>query len=305
MKTLNESLNEIQNSKMSVAAKKQACFKLGLTQGDIYALEFRGFFATPKRERSTTVRIKLTFGVEIECIVPRDAVIGKANENRLPVHYEGYNHRDNRSYYKFVTDSSVVDNNGNNCYSGSDAIECVSPILDNNAKGLASLENCCKTLNEAGAYVNRSCGLHVHVGIEKLNGEQIVNIYKNYQKLESLIDSFMAPSRRGTECQWACSLQRFDFSNCYGQRDIERLVYTRYCKVNPQAYSAHKTIEFRQHQGTTDYKKISMWVKFCTKLVAYSMHNVLAETVTSIENVPFLNAEEKSFFASRIARLNA
>ena len=305
MKTLNETLAEIQKSNMSVAAKKQACFKLGLTQGDIYALEFRGFFATPKRERSTTVRIKLTFGVEIECIVPRDAVEGKARENRLPVHYEGYNHRDNRSYYKFVTDASVVDNNGRNNYDGSDAIECVSPILDNNTKGLASLENCCKTLNEAGAYVNKSCGLHVHVGIEKLNGEQIVNIYKNYQKLESLIDSFMAPSRRGTDCQWACSLRRYDFSYCHSQSDVFNVIGTRYCKVNPVAYSAHKTVEFRQHQGTVDYKKISMWVKFCTKLVAYSMKNVLAENVNSIENVPFLNAEEKSFFASRIAHFNA
>ena len=303
MKTLNESLREIQTSKMSIKAKKDACFKLGLTKYDVIALENTGFFNVPKRERTVTQRIRLTFGVEIECIVPASNVRMYASRNNLPIQYQGYNHNDNRHYYKFVTDSSVSDNNGRNCYSGSDAIECVSPILDNTTTGFKSLENCCKTLNEAGAYVNKTCGLHVHVGIEKLSQAQIVNIYKNYQKLESLINSFMAPSRRNG--QWACSLESFDFEFCNNIRDLQREIGTRYCKVNPMSYDRHHTVEFRQHGGTTDYKKISMWVNFCCKLVAWSMNNVLTENVTSINDVKFLNSDEKSFFAERINHFNA
>lgn len=299
MKTLNETLKEIQTSKMSIKAKKDACFKLGLTKYDVIALENTGFFNLPKRERTMTQRIRLTFGVEIECIVPAREVRARATANGLDVRYEHYNHTDNRHYYKFVTDSSVSDNDGHNCYDGSDAIECVSPILDNNTTGFRSLENCCKTLNEAGAYVNKSCGLHVHVGVDKLNNTQIVNIYKNYQKLESLIDSFMAPSRRNS--QWARSLASFNFDECYTTRDLERTIGTRYCKVNPESYSRHKTVEFRQHGGTTNYEKISMWVNFCTKLVAWSMNNTFSENVTSIYDVPFLTSEEKNFFSERIS----
>lgn len=302
MKTLNESLKEIQTSKMSVKAKKDACFKLGLTKYDIIALENTGFFKLPKRERTVTQRIRLTFGVEIECIVPARSVRERASANGLNIQYQSYNHTDNRHYYKFVTDASVVDNNGNNSYNGSDAIECVSPILDNNTTGFRSLENCCKTLNEAGAYVNKSCGLHVHVGIGDLNNTQIVNIYKNYQKLEDLIDSFMSESRRNS--QWACSLRRFDFSDCNTQRDLEYTIGTRYCKVNPQSYSRHRTVEFRQHGGTTNYQKISMWVKFCTKLVAWSMNNTFSANVASIYDVPFLTSDEKKFFTDRINSLN-
>lgn len=297
MKTLNESLREIQNSRMSVSDKKKACIGLGLTQSDIYSLEFAGFFRTAKR--TTTKKIVLTFGVEIECVVPRSRMTQSATENGLPFAYEGYNHVDNRHHYKFVSDASINDDvRENGCYNG---IECVSPILDNNKAGLDSLKNCCKSLNEAGAQVNKSCGLHVHVGVAHLKGEQLVNIYKNYQKLESLIDSFMAPSRR-SNCRWARSLGGFDFSNCHDASDLRYEIGTRYCKVNPEAYERHQTVEFRQHQGTTDYEKISMWVSFCTKLVAWSMDNVFADTVRSIDDVPFLNAKERAFFAGRIDR---
>lgn len=73
----------------------------------------------------------------------------------------------------------------------------------------------------------------------------------------------------------------------------------RYYKVNACSYARHNTIEFRQHQGSTDFEKISNWVNFCAKLVAWSKKNVLSSEVSSIEEIPFLTAKEKSFFKSR------
>lgn len=69
------------------------------------------------------------------------------------------------------------------------------------------------------------------------------------------------------------------------------------------SYSRHKTIEFRQHQGTTDYKKILNWVMFCGKLVEWSKKNRLTANVTSVDELPFLTAAEKKFFKARIAEL--
>ena len=46
---------------------------------------------------------------------------------------------------------------------------------------------------------------------------------------------------------------------------------------------AHKTIEFRQHQGSTNFTKISHWVKFLGKLVEWSRSNRLTERIDRIE----------------------
>lgn len=73
----------------------------------------------------------------------------------------------------------------------------------------------------------------------------------------------------------------------------------RYFKVNACSYTRHQTIEFRQHQGSTDFEKISNWVNFCAKLVAWSKKNVLSSEIDFIDDIPFLTKKEKSFFKSR------
>ena len=282
MKTLAEQLKEIRDLKVSVNEKKEMLIKIGLRPADVRSLEFSGFF---------NEKTPLTFGVEIECDVFRNRLQEMSND-QFKFYYEGYNHNDNREYFKFVTDGSVT---------GASPIECVSPILDANTDGFKALENCCSVLNAADARVNKSCGLHVHVGLAGFSDEQVVNIYKNYQKLEELIDSFMARSRRGDGCRWAQFLAEFDYSSCHSPYDVRMKMYrNRYYKVNPMAFERHGTIEFRQHQGSVDYKKISMWVNFCCKLVEWSKKNLFEAEVTSINDVPFLNAEEKAFFAERI-----
>lgn len=282
MTDIRKQLEDIQKSDKTVIEKKEMCLKLGLRPRDIEHLEFAGFF-----DGKT-----LTFGVEIECFANPTAVRVSARRNNLNINYEGYNHRDNEHYYKFVSDSSVR--------GLPDPIECVSPILKDSADGHASLKNCLKTLNEAGARVNVSCGLHVHVGVADYSDKEYINIFVNYQRLEVLIDTFMAPSRRGS-CMWAKSILCFDYNSCgvSHKEDVRYMMGGRYFKVNPEAYRRHKTVEFRQHQGTTDYKKISMWVNFCLKLVDWSKTNRLSDYVSNIDDIPFLNDAEKRFFKAR------
>lgn len=283
MKTLNEEIQEIKNMKGSKAAKKEAFIKLGLRKYEIELL----LSELPKPVREVH---KFTFGVEIECLVAASIMRESATRNEMPFQYEGYNHVDNNHYYKFVSDSSIR---------GENPIECVSPVLTGKA-GMKSLENCCKALNEAGAQVNRSTGLHVHIGAQNLSDEAYVNVFKNYQKLERVIDTFMANSRRANNSQWCRTLQGKDFSWCTTKSDIyDEMNGNRYFKVNACSYARHQTIEFRQHQGSTDFEKISNWVNFCAKLVAWSKKNVLSSEVTSIDETPFLTKKEKSFFKSR------
>jgi hypothetical protein len=78
---------------------------------------------------------------------------------------------------------------------GDNPIECVSPILNGARGGFDTLKACCASLREVGAMVNRSTGLHVHVG-GRITEKQYANTFANYYYLESVIDSFMSPSRR-------------------------------------------------------------------------------------------------------------
>lgn len=293
-KSLSEQIEDVKKSRMPKSEKIATLKACGLRDKEISEI-LRVY--VPKGTKIQ--RFVTTFGVEIECVhAERLALIEAGRANGVDIRSEGYNHTDNKSYFKIVSDASVggdVDPN-----------EVVSPVLNVNTNGMTTLKNAIKSLDAVGARVNSTCGLHVHIGAESLTGEQYVNVFKNYQKLERLIDSFMSPSRRGN-CRWAASLLDKDFSNCHNNQDVRRNVFygDRYYKVNAESYTRHKTIEFRQHQGSTNFTKISMWVKFCAKLVSWSRSNVFTSEVTCIEDIPFLNKQEKSFFESRRNSLNA
>lgn len=293
MKTLSEQAQEILKGKTSVANKKQALIKLGLREIDVNNLLYvycAGQRAEEKAKRAAAKVVNsLTFGVEIECYnAASDLIRERAQANNLSIQYEGYNHRDNHSYFKFVSDSSIQ---------GAMPIECVTPVLKGD-KGFSDLKKCCKTLNEAGCKVNKSTGLHVHVGGVKTN-EHYISVFQNYKMLENVIDTFMAESRRGNNSQWCRTLQDHSFDNFNSVGEVQRELNSRYHKVNAESWSRHNTIEFRQHQGSTDFEKIKMWATFCIKLVAWSENNRLNEQVNSINDIAFLNEQEKQFFNER------
>lgn len=290
-KSLNEQIEDVKASKLTRTEKMIALKSFGLLDREITLILNsdlpKGLF---------NKRFAYTFGVEIECFnANTHDLINAGTENNIEIHSEGYNHTDNKKYFKLVPDGSI---------SGNEPNEMVSPVLSG-SKGIKAVENACKALNSVGARVNKSCGLHVHIGAEKLTGEQYVNVFKNYQKLEKVIDTFMAESRRADNGFYCRSLNQIDFSDYHSVQDvIYRVGCCRYYKVNALSYSRHKTIEFRQHQGTTNFKKISNWIKFCAKLVNYSRFNVLEDEVASVNDIPFLNKAEKRFFSARVNEFN-
>lgn len=303
MKTLNETINEVMNNGKSLANKRENLKKIGcLSQTDITII-INNYKKNHPEALVPSFKFAYTYGVEIETYgMSRDDMYAAANRNALNIQYQGYNHTDSHTIFKFVTDASI---------SGANGIECVTPVLKGEKSGFDSLKNCCKCLNEAGAKVNKSTGLHVHIGCEGMTDAWYVNVFKNYKMLEMLIDTFMAESRRAQNGYYCRSLSGVDLSYCTTIRDVEvacardhNATGARYHKVNPCSWGRHQTIEFRQHQGTTDYSKISHWVKFCAKLVGWSKSNVLTEPILTIENIPFLTAAEKAFFKSRKIALN-
>ncbi len=291
-KSLTDCINDVMKSKNSVRTKRNDLIKLGLKAGDIEYI-FSKFVA--KETKGDFDFSKLTFGIEIECYnVERTRLIEEGSAQGLNIRSCGYTHA-HTEYYKIASDSSIAGINPN---------EVVTPVLKGK-RGMSSLKKLCKSLEAVDAKVNRSCGLHVHIGAQYITDEHYIRIFSNYQHIERAIDSFMPQSRRDNNNDYCHTLITHNFSGCHTKRDVMReLGFDRYHKVNAEAYAAHKTIEFRQHSGTVSYDKINHWVLFLAKLVEYSFKNEIKETIFDIESIPFLTDKEKEYFINRRATLN-
>ena len=205
-----------------------------------------------------------TFGVEIEfTTATREEVARLMNEKGIRTYVEGYNHL-TKSHWKVITDSSC-------------GYELVSPPLKGK-EGLEQLKKACEALKEAGAKVNRKCGLHVHHDVNDYNAKQIANIFAIYIKLEKTIDTLVPESRRANNNIFCGSLyagrtqqQMLDKLKAVNTiEDIKRIWSTRYLKVNFQSYVKYGTIEFRQHSGTTEFEKIYNWILLTQQMVDMS-----------------------------------
>lgn len=128
MDSIIEKVNEIKNEKSSMATKRKALNALvgvGLTKNDVNLIMTQMQFthADQIREEREARLLRqqckaFTFGVEIECGVAHHALTTASYETGFAFEYQGYNHNDNMTKFKFVRDGSVTCEN---------AIECVSP----------------------------------------------------------------------------------------------------------------------------------------------------------------------------------
>lgn len=237
------------------------------------------------------------FGVEIEAYnVSRSELANALRAAGIAVEVETYNHT-TRRHWKVVTDGSL---------SGQNSFELVSPILEGQA-GLEELKTVCRVLKQQRAYINRSCGLHVHFDAANFGLAQTKNLLVNYARYEGIIDSFMPASRRGSTNTYCGSLthrvERIDAATSMNQL-VNSVMSNRYQKVNLQSYNRYKTIEFRQHSGTIEFEKISNWVLFLHNLVEYSRTSrVETATMASLEQIQ--QPEIFTFYHNRQSELAA
>lgn len=222
---------------------------------------------------NTTTNVPFTstrrFGVEIEfCTrLDRQEIAEKLTAAGVNVRAEHYNHTA-RPHWKIVSDGSV-----------SLGWELVSPILSG-IEGVNEVKTVVAALVEAGATVDKSCGLHVHVDANDLTAHSIVNVVKRYSAHETMIDKVVPSHRRnntyaGTTTQVARTVETYlnQYPRSTPAAVCER-VNGRYYKLNLAAYLQHGTVEFRQHSGSIDGTKIANWIQFCVVFVQDSIVTV-------------------------------
>jgi len=139
--------------------------------------------------------------------------------------------------------------------------------------------NACEALTDFGATVTKQCGLHVHVGVadQANNLEFFKRLVRLYQAYEPVLDTVMPASRRNSANGFCRSLASVPATTITDARSIPDLAEAirrssgamerRYHKLNIDAFSRHRTVEFRQHSGTTDAHKTKIWMSICGKMV--------------------------------------
>lgn len=200
------------------------------------------------------------FGVEIECIMNQAEFTTSVRAKGINISYRGYTHEDSDSAWKLVSDGSLRYSGGRR---GFVCIELVSPILQGD-EGMRQLQLVCESLAETRATVNKTCGLHVHHDArEQLIPEDVRRLCHSYTNARQAIDKLVAPSRRANNNSFCQHFSTSDLATIDAGHTINDMrVPNRYKVINLQAYQRHKSLEFRQHQGTVDFHKISAWVKF-------------------------------------------
>jgi hypothetical protein len=290
--TTRQKTNQIFKVLASPETKEQKTVKLielGLSESDVQELYHL---------YETSDDVLFTMGVEIECFnIDKPLFSGLCRAKGVELQNESYNH-DTKQHFKVVSDSSIH---------GENAVECVTPVLRNRA-GFDNLEKVCNALNESGAKINRSTGLHVHAGLQNIDFNTYKNCFINYHYIEAAIDKFMSNSRRENNNSYCRSLKNINIERIINAQDKEEIAgifnNDRYHKLNPVSFSRHNTIEFRQHQGTTDYKKINKWLLFITAFISWSKKHRLDHFVSEINDIPFLDKAFKNYYNKRAAELN-
>lgn len=220
-----------------------------------------------------TFDTKRKFGVEVEFLSEYQSqrqVVNLVNsyltnhDADFRMEYAYYS--DTSNAWRIKSDSSVSGNY-------SHGLELVTPVLH----GTRDYERLMLVLdainNIDGITVNRTCGLHVHVGVENWEVSNFKNLVKRYAKFEKALDSVMPNSRRrsnGSYCESNFS-HSYTLKNIYKEIDKQKTIrqltdecaHSRYTKLNLQSFWKHGTVEFRHHSGTTNPDKISNWLKVC------------------------------------------
>lgn len=204
----------------------------------------------------------------------------------------------------------------------SNGIELQTPKLKGK-NGEALVKSVCTALHNAGATVDKSTGLHIHLDGKGLlprtltmtNPIALKQLWKFYLAFDDVILSFLPKSRRGNAyCRPMKETSKYSqIHEAKSQRDLEILWYathsvrhitqaklhakhsSRYHGINLHILLAEKHLEVRFHSGTVHATKILEWTALHQRIcdMAASKTLVTSEAMLSLD----LAQKTKMFFA--------
>jgi Putative amidoligase enzyme len=204
---------------------------------------------------------EMTFGVEIECCIPvgvEIAIGGYHSGEQITGLPAGWNAQ---------RDGSI------SAPSGFKGVEVVSPVLKG-VDGLKQIKAVCEWLRAIGAKVNRSTGLHVHVGWDINHGRDAMKrLAHDVANFETAI--YASTGTRSRQDGRYCKPVRDDqaYVNVFKNGDgLPSRIDDRFHVLNVTNLGSYKsTVEFRAFAGTTSQTKIIGYIRLCLGIVERSL----------------------------------
>ena len=212
--------------------------------------------------------------------------------------YDAYTVRDTTGrQWKVMSDSSIRRENGNGRAAGSQySVEVVSPICQ--YSDIETIQEIVRKLRAAGAKVNSSCGIHVHVDASNHTEDLL------YKALQVRIS-------REHYCQKADTrfLDDLNQRKPATMREVERLWYngyggrqyhyddSRYHGLNLHSVFSKGTIEFRMFNSTLHAGEIKSYIQLC---LAISHQALVQKSASRTKTHP---ENEKYTFRTWLLRL--
>lgn len=175
---------------------------------------------------------------------------------------------DSKKIWKRVRDGSV--NNG---------WEYQSPIFSGCEWLEQEVKRFCYGAQKLGAKSGTDCGLHVHIDASDFTATEIETMYRNAIAIEDWHYSVLPSYRKtGTFSKPIVKLQ--EKHGIFDKKvlpDYWNKSNVKYCWINFLALKEHGTVEFRGHEGTTDYLAVQRWVEVLMAFTEFCKKNRLID----------------------------
>ncbi len=239
------------------------------------------------------------FGIEVEMtgITKKRAqrVVAKAlnstNTGREH-HYDNHYVIDNNErMWKCEHDGSIRTTHSDGTPTGSRlfSVELVSPVLT--YEDIPLLQTIIRELKKAGACVNESCGIHIHVDGANHTADSLFHLTELFLARQNLIYDALDNNARARrwcrkisvtlrdaikkEHKTLSDIERIWYSeandNYCGRIDHSHYNPTRYHGLNLHAFFSKGTIEFRLFNSTLHAGKIKAYIQFCLAVSGWAI----------------------------------
>lgn len=169
-----------------------------------------------------------------------------------------------------------------------------------------ALERALRAINkDKASKVTKLCGLHVHLDVRKRDKQKV---YNNLLKAQKILYAMNPVSRLTGED--SKGQKGTVYSKQVTKSTLEEAMTEasnagdRYYGINVLSIGKHNTIEIRIHSGSTDYMKISNWIKILMGIVNHKeIKKDISDPETFCDTLSF-DMEMLGYIKERIAKFN-